>query len=44
MKYFRQEHNNNRRHDFYYSVILGDFNSIVDGNLDRQETLDFIKA
>ena len=43
LKYIKQEHLINKKHLYYHSVILGDFNSVIDGSLDKSGNSRFYK-
>ena len=43
LKYIKQEHLVNKSHSYYHTVILGDFNSIVDSSLDKSGNTRFYK-
>ena len=43
LKYIKQEHLINKKHLYYHSVILGDFNSVIDSSLDKSGNFRFYK-
>ena len=43
LNYIKQEHSINKKHNYYHTVILGDFNSIINSSLDRYGNTRFHK-